>query len=48
MKDAGSGWGNVVRVVHHMKKGEEVVIVESLYAHLDTILVKEGESGVSA
>lgn len=34
-KDHGGGWGNVVRVVHGCG-------IESLYAHLDTIEVKEG------
>ena len=40
--DHGGGWGNVVRVVHPCGEvpGREV---ESLYAHLDTIEVQEGQ-----
>lgn len=40
--DHGGGWGNVVRVVHACGEvpGREV---ESLYAHLDTIEVHEGQ-----
>lgn len=40
--DLGGGWGNVVRVVHacgEVPGGE----VESLYAHLDAIDVREGQ-----
>jgi murein DD-endopeptidase MepM/ murein hydrolase activator NlpD len=37
-KDYGSGWGNVIRVLHQMPNGK---MVESLYAHCDTILVQE-------
>ena len=37
-KDHGSGWGNVIRILHKMPNGK---IVESLYAHCDTILVQE-------
>ncbi len=37
-EDHGGGWGNVIRVIHKMSNGK---IVESLYAHCDTILVKE-------
>lgn len=38
--DIGSGWGNVIRVIHYEKSGE---CVESLYAHCDSIFVKKGE-----
>lgn len=38
--DNGSGWGNVVRIVHHLPNGEKV---ESLYAHFDIMLVKQDE-----
>jgi murein DD-endopeptidase MepM/ murein hydrolase activator NlpD len=41
--DHGGGWGNVVRVVHRIRAsdgGED--IVESLYAHLDTVDVEAG------
>lgn len=37
--DHGGGWGKVIRVVHRLKEQE----VESLYAHLDTMLVEEGD-----
>ncbi len=37
-QDYGGGWGNVIRVIHKMPNGK---MVESLYAHCDTILVKE-------
>ncbi|WP_196888507.1 M23 family metallopeptidase [Aureivirga sp. CE67] len=37
-RDNGGGWGNVIRVFHQKQNGE---VLESLYAHCDTILVKE-------
>ncbi|OIQ27079.1 MAG: peptidase M23 [Bacteroidetes bacterium MedPE-SWsnd-G2] len=37
-QDYGSGWGNVIRVIHKMQNGK---MIESLYAHCDTIIVKE-------
>ena len=40
--DEGGGWGNVVRVIHKIDNGE---FVESLYAHLDTMLV-QANSGI--
>ena len=42
-EDFGGGWGNVVRVAHRVREpdGREHV-VESLYAHLDTIDVNVG------
>lgn len=40
-QDVGGGWGNVVRVVHVISTSP-LVVVESLYAHLDEIKVKEG------
>ncbi len=42
-KDFGGGWGNVVRVVHLLPQGDDYKYVESLYAHLDTILVVQGQ-----
>lgn len=36
----GPGWGNVIRVVHYLKGKNQ--LVESLYAHCDTMLVKSG------
>jgi murein DD-endopeptidase MepM/ murein hydrolase activator NlpD len=41
-EDAGEGWGNVVRVVHHTRLQGHSVFVESLYAHLDRIDVNVG------
>lgn len=38
-KDIKGGWGKVIRVWHQMADGK---IVESLYAHCNEILVKEG------
>ncbi|MBN2892533.1 MAG: M23 family metallopeptidase [Bacteroidales bacterium] len=39
-KDIGVGWGNVVRIWHKTSNGK---IIESLYAHCDSILVKKGD-----
>jgi murein DD-endopeptidase MepM/ murein hydrolase activator NlpD len=39
-KDAGSGWGNVIRVMHQLN---DSTYVESLYAHCDTMLVQSKE-----
>lgn len=41
-EDAGGGWGNVVRVIHKIDAAPSEY-VESLYAHLDTMLVKAGD-----
>lgn len=40
--DAGSGWGHVVRVVHHVRHQGRTSYVESVYAHLDRLDVDEG------
>lgn len=37
------GWGNIIRVVHHTPNHPEYKYVESFYAHLDEILVKQGD-----
>jgi len=42
-RDEGAGWGNVVRIVHGWKQNDSWQFVESLYAHLDTMLVKKGQ-----
>ncbi|MEO0404207.1 MAG: M23 family metallopeptidase [Bacteroidota bacterium] len=42
-ENAGAGWGNVVRVVHQLREGDEVTYIESIYAHLDSIHVKSGD-----
>lgn len=39
-EDVGGGWGNVIRIVHHIDENTEV---ESLYAHCETMLVSEGD-----
>jgi murein DD-endopeptidase MepM/ murein hydrolase activator NlpD len=41
--DGGKGWGNVVRVVHHVRENGRSSFVESVYAHLDTMGVEVGE-----
>jgi murein DD-endopeptidase MepM/ murein hydrolase activator NlpD len=41
--DEGGGWDNVVRIVHVYNENGKQKAVESLYAHLDTMLVKEGQ-----
>lgn len=40
--ETGSGWGNVVRVVHPVGNGEKPV--DALYAHLSEVRVHEGQS----
>ena len=42
-QNIGGGWGNVVRVVHVLSD-KPLVLVESLYAHLERIDVKEGQA----
>lgn len=37
------GWGNIVRVVHKFPNHPEFPYVESFYAHLDAMNVKEGD-----
>lgn len=39
-QDIGGGWGKVIRIWHLLADGS---IIESLYAHCDKILIKEGE-----
>lgn len=34
------GWGNVVRILHQLPKGNKYPQVESLYAHFQTVFVK--------
>ncbi|HRI59430.1 MAG TPA: M23 family metallopeptidase, partial [Saprospiraceae bacterium] len=40
--DVGGGWGNVIRIVHKNKSGKWRY-VESLYAHFDKKMVKNGD-----
>jgi len=44
--DVGGGWGGVVRVVHRLPDpgGGPEWLVESLYAHLEEVLVRRGDS----
>ena len=37
------GWGNIVRIVHKFPNHPEYPFVESFYAHLDEMDVKEGD-----
>jgi len=39
-KDYGGGWGNVIRILHFLPNKK---IVESLYAHCDTILITQNK-----
>jgi len=36
-------WGNIVRIVHNVGTTEKPDYLETLYAHLDTMIVKEGQ-----
>jgi murein DD-endopeptidase MepM/ murein hydrolase activator NlpD len=36
------GWGKVIRIAHAVEKGGKTFFYESLYAHLDSMLVKTG------
>lgn len=38
-KDVGGGWGNVIRIDHKLPNGK---IIESLYAHCNSILLTKG------
>ncbi|WP_158976607.1 M23 family metallopeptidase [Cellulophaga sp. L1A9] len=38
--DVGGGWGKVIRIWHTTVDG---VVVESLYAHCDTIIIEQGQ-----
>lgn len=42
--DNGEGWGNVVRMQHNIGTAEQPRLIESLYAHLDTMLVQPGDT----
>ena len=41
-KDFGGGWGNVIRIVHHLENHPDFEFIESLYAHLDSMSVQKG------
>ncbi len=42
-EDVCCGWGNIVRIVHKLPNHSEYDYVESLYAHMHNINVKQGE-----
>ena len=39
----GPGWGNVIRIYHNTGTKEQPVFIESLYGHLLTLSVKDGD-----
>ena len=39
-EDYGGGWGKIVRLIHQLPNGE---MIESFYAHCETMLVEEGD-----
>ncbi|MCC6447765.1 MAG: M23 family metallopeptidase, partial [Chitinophagaceae bacterium] len=39
----GPGWGDVVRIIHCVKKRNTEIFYESVYGHVSEIFVKEGE-----
>jgi murein DD-endopeptidase MepM/ murein hydrolase activator NlpD len=43
-RDVHMGWGNVVIIRHSYYEGGHLNYVDSLYGHLDTILVREGQA----
>jgi len=45
-RDARMGWGNVVLVRHVFVENGQLQTVDSMYAHLDRILVREGQQVV--
>lgn len=42
-ENIGGGWGNVVRIYHNIGSTSHPQYIESLYGHLNTILVKQGD-----
>ena len=42
-RDARMGWGNVVLIRHIFMENGRLQMVDSMYAHLDKILVREGQ-----
>jgi murein DD-endopeptidase MepM/ murein hydrolase activator NlpD len=42
--DEGTGWGNVLRVVHNIGTMKNPYLIESMYAHLDQMVAKAGDT----
>ncbi len=42
-RDARMGWGNVVLIRHVFLENGKMQVIDSMYAHLDKILVREGQ-----
>lgn len=42
-ENVGGNWGNVIVIEHRYYENSKVKKIQSLYAHLDTITVKEGD-----
>lgn len=41
----GSGWGKMIIIAHRLPPGDEAgQVVQTMYAHLETILVKKGQT----
>lgn len=45
-RDARMGWGNLVIIRHTFLENRQLSTVDSLYAHLDRIMVREGQQVV--
>ncbi len=45
-RDFHLGWGNVIIVRHAYMEGAQVAYVDSLYGHLDQLLIREGDQVV--
>lgn len=37
------GWGRVMRIAHAIPKDDSLIMVESLYAHMDTMSMRKGD-----
>lgn len=42
-RNNGGNWGNVVRIAHNIGTQDRPILLESLYAHLDTMYVRKGD-----
>lgn len=43
-EDVRGGWGRVLRIAHNVGSWEAPELIESLYGHLDTMLLSEGDT----